>query len=599
MSRFIRFLIGCLVLFGPLLGIVPAAQAAPGAQVTLSGHLSVDYPSTTVQLKICFTGYIDAHCTTADAQGDYTTTLYATTTAADSPVEYGVTLEGTDGQFNFKSTGLAIHPSQNTTLDLQLQTQAVTVTVHDYFSHPVAGAPTEVVNMPGVLLPEGTVSNLTYSGTGLNITEQNNGATSIDTPTTNSQGVAVARTAKHLGYRTTVQPPAGSYYMQTSPYPTTEQLTATALDITMLYARSLDADQPTPNNTNGTSTTLTWQPVSGAASYNVYRLYQAADATTLGQFIGTTTGTSYTDQTLAAEGNYAYQIVAFDFLGQPMAFTGNPSVTVDRTAPAVVSWSLTPNPVVISGQTTLTVRLKDVGPSGASSSGFSRAEYVLGTDAPVEITGLTGNNDDLTATAAITAPATYNAYPMTVRLYDYAGNVSQIQTSLAVYDPNSGSAAGQGDIIPGSATSNAGDNLPGLDHATMASIAFSIKNQGGSGGKQTFDYKVGDCKKFTGTPNCFELASTGLQGVIITGALHDHAMFVGSATITRNGQADPASYPFKVTVLDGAATNQPDHFLIQVYTPGSDPLTASTPLYQGSGDVLRVPGHMGRIVVQP
>jgi hypothetical protein len=143
---------------------------------------------------------------------------------------------------------------------------------------------------------------------------------------------------------------------------------------------------------------------------------------------------------------------------------------------------------------------------------------------------------------------------------------------LVVYDPSGGFATGGGWLVPGSATSDTGDALPGLDSSSKANFGFVVKYQNGSStvpaGNLQFDYNVGS----------FHLKSAAMQWLVVTN--QNMAQFQGTATV--NGSS--ATYPFSVQARDGDPTGQPDRFVIKIYPAGSDPNT-TTPLYKASGDV--------------
>jgi len=127
--------------------------------------------------------------------------------------------------------------------------------------------------------------------------------------------------------------------------------------------------------------------------------------------------------------------------------------------------------------------------------------------------------------------------------------------------------------VPGSATSDAGDLLPGPDGSSKAQFAFVVKYQNGSqtvpGGNLEFQYRAGD----------LHLKSAEMDWLVVTN--QNWAKFQGTATIAGTS----GTYPFRVEARDGHTTGQPDRFAIKVYSPGADPDTTG-PIYKASGDLI-------------
>ncbi|MGW0083145.1 extracellular catalytic domain type 1 short-chain-length polyhydroxyalkanoate depolymerase [Streptomyces sp. NPDC003393] len=76
--------------------------------------------------------------------------------------------------------------------------------------------------------------------------------------------------------------------------------------------------------TTDTGASLTWNPVSGAASYNVYRN---------GTKVGSATGTMYTDGGLSAATSYSYTVAAVDSSGAVGASSAPVTATTTGSAP--------------------------------------------------------------------------------------------------------------------------------------------------------------------------------------------------------------------------------------------------------------------------
>ncbi len=241
------------------------------------------------------------------------------------------------------------------------------------------------------------------------------------------------------------------------------------------------------------------------------------------------------------------------------------TVNVDQTAPVVGIPTFSIQPMAVSDTTGVTAAVSD------ALSGVVGGEIWIGTDPGIgQATPLVSSNGTLSG--AISGLAA-GLYPVGVRAVDAAGNWSASSTALlVVYDPNGGFATGGGWIIPGGATSETGDLLPGLDGTSKANFGFVVKYQNGQttvpGGNFEFHYNAGD----------FHLSSTGFQWLVVTNTQWAH--FQGQATI--NGGT--TRYPIRIDARDSNKSGTPDHLVLRIYATGTDPNTA-TPIYQASGDV--------------
>ncbi len=190
-------------------------------------------------------------------------------------------------------------------------------------------------------------------------------------------------------------------------------------------------------------------------------------------------------------------------------------------------------------------------------------------------TGSTGEIPvSATDSATITGNHVYAApgvYTVAISVTDPSGqSASTSFLYVVVYDPNGSFATGGGWIVPGGASSDPGDILPGLDGASKANFGFTIKYQNGAsavpGGSLTFHYKTGD----------LDLSSTGFDWLVVTN--QNWAKFRGLAKI----QGSTGEYPFRVDARDGKSAE--DRFVIKVWSPGADP-DHDSPLYVASGTV--------------
>lgn len=253
-------------------------------------------------------------------------------------------------------------------------------------------------------------------------------------------------------------------------------------------------------------------------------------------------------------------------VGQGRASCSISFAPVPRQPPVVGTPMLSVNPKSVSQTSVLTATVTD------DVSTVQNGEYFVGADPGVG-NGLPMSLSGGTLSATIGTSLAPGVYTVGVRARDVVGNWSPASTTLlVVYDPNGGYATGGGWIVPGSAGSDAGDLLPGLDGSSKANLGFVVKYQSGASttpsGHLEFHYDAGK----------FHLTSTNYEWLVVTNK--NQAQFQGDATV--NGGS--AVYPFKATARDGDPTGQTDRFTIKIYAPGSDPSTSS-PVYQASGDL--------------
>jgi hypothetical protein len=153
---------------------------------------------------------------------------------------------------------------------------------------------------------------------------------------------------------------------------------------------------------------------------------------------------------------------------------------------------------------------------------------------------------------------------------DKAGWAAESAAPLVSYDPSAGTTDGTGWIVPGGATSESGDVLPGLDGARRASFGFTAKYRTPSSvapaGTLTFSYG-----------NRFKLQSRQLSWL----AVRDRgtAYLGGFASI----QGMDGEFPFVAVIIDGTPSASADRFELRVYEPGTD-IASPTPLFAASGD---------------
>lgn len=318
---------------------------------------------------------------------------------------------------------------------------------------------------------------------------------------------------------------------------------------------------------------LSWDAVSGATSYNIYRD---------GANIGSSSTASYTDIS-APEGTYTYYVTAVNSAGES-GLSNSINVLVDRTPPTVSSLTLAQNPLATGTVTSVSATISD------NLSGVTKAEYYIGID-PGQGNGTAMTISNGTATAPVGPFSAAGIYTIYVRGQDSAGNWSgPMPVNADVYNPSGGYTAGHGFIMPNGATSNPGDNLPTVDGPNVkATFDFTIKYSSSTSttptGTTTFTWGSGNCKKAANS--CFVVTvdtsvnPNALSWLVVPG--DNTATFQGIASVSLDGQTLGTNYVIRVSIVATTATT-PGHYELQVYQAGSNSDT-STPLYQASGDL--------------
>jgi fibronectin type 3 domain-containing protein len=160
---------------------------------------------------------------------------------------------------------------------------------------------------------------------------------------------------------------------------------------------------------------LNWSAVGGASTYNVYR-----GATLLGN----TSGTTFTDSALSADGSYDYTVTSLDGLGNESAASAARTVIYDTTAPPVPARPAAASPTNIKPALTWTAV------TGATSYNVYRDGTFL-----IKVASPSFTDSGL---------ATDGSYTYTVTSLDDAGNESvPSQGRTVVYDTTAPSAPDQ------------------------------------------------------------------------------------------------------------------------------------------------------------
>jgi fibronectin type 3 domain-containing protein len=331
------------------------------------------------------------------------TTVYANTTDSNGHYSavanaavyylanmYGVVSPGGTA-YLFPTTSTVPHfdlTNADLTQDFQLPTTTLTLTVKDGFGNTVSGAPVNINTQGTFGLTPGEPADYynNYPRTG----------------TTNNQG-----TVSLSVFKTTY--PAGSICATVSGNQICNSTTQTITGPANLLFQSAPQVPPAPTGLAGTTPTasppaLSWNAVTVAASYRVYRN---------GQQVGSTTTTSFTDSTLSSGGTYSYTVTSISALNIESS-ASSPFSVVYTTGPAVTNAAVSPSTVSVGQAATLTATVTD------SVATVMAAEYFEGTD-PGEGHGTPMTLSGSIITATLPTTLALGSHTFTVRAKDSLG----------------------------------------------------------------------------------------------------------------------------------------------------------------------------------
>ena len=333
------------------------------------------------------------------------------------------------------------------TQDLQLVTSTLTVTVKDSFGIPVANAPVLIGN-------NGNARFAVVPGGGLNYVYNGSNRSG----TTNSSGVAtltVFNSIHQIGQIcTTVN---GNQICNTA--------TLAVTGPTNLLFQAAPQAPPAPTGLTATTPTgnppaLSWNPVSVAASYRVYRN---------GTQVGTTTATSFVDLTVPAAGSYTYAVTAVSALNIESSASA-PFVVLYTTGPVVTDVAVNPAQVTVGHTATLSATATD------AIAGVQAGEYFEGAD-PGEGNGTPMAVAGNTMTATIPGTLATGQHTFTVRARNSLGNWTRgtlPTTALTVTQPTL-----NGRVLNGANVGIAAVHVDIVDPANHATVLATTTTNGG------------------------------------------------------------------------------------------------------------------------
>ena len=261
-----------------------------------------------------------------------------------------------------------------------------------------------------------------------------------------------------------------------------------------------------------------------------------------------------------ADGVHDLVCTATDAAGN--STTASAIYRVDLTAPDVVGPTITPMVARVGDTVSLSAIVTDAG-SGVQGVRFeargSHGDYL-------DAGQMSGSGSTFTASFVPVAP---DLSQVTVFADDGVGLIGESSAPFVTYDPSAGSVDGTGWIVPGGATSDPDDDLPGVDEGRKASFGFTAKYRTASSttpaGTLTFTYG-----------GSFNLQSKDLSWLAVRDT---HTAYLGGVASIKGMHGE---YPFVGVIVDGRS-DRPDRFELRVYEPGTE-ISSPTPLFAASGD---------------
>jgi Tol biopolymer transport system component len=261
-----------------------------------------------------------------------------------------------------------------------------------------------------------------------------------------------------------------------------------------------------------------------------------------------------------ADGVHDLVCTATDVAGN--STTASATYRVDLTPPDIDGPTITPVVARVGDTLSLSAIVTDAG-SGVQGVRFE----AWGSHGDLLDAGqMSGSGSTLTASFVPVGP---DLSQVVVFAGDGVGLIGESSAPFVTYDPSAGTVDGTGWIVPGGATSDPGDDLPGLDGARKASFGFTARYRTASStspaGNLTFSYG-----------GSFHLQSKDLSWLAVRDA---HTAYLGGVASIQGMHGE---FPFVAVIVDGGS-DRPDRFELRVYEPGTD-ISSPTPLFAASGD---------------
>ncbi len=229
--------------------------------------------------------------------------------------------------------------------------------------------------------------------------------------------------------------------------------------------------QPSASSPTRFMPALSWSSVTGADTYNVYR-----GATLLGN----TSGTTFTDSGLSADGSYDYTVTSLDALGNESATSPVRTVVYDTTAPA------SPTQPSAASPTKAKPALTWSSVTGAATYNVYRGATFLGNTAGTSFTDSALSSDgsyDYTVTALDTVGNESAASPVRTVVYDTTPPAAPAQPTAT--SPTNAKPALSWTAVSGAATYNVYRGATLLGNTSGTTFTDSALSTDGS-----YDYTV-------------------------------------------------------------------------------------------------------------
>ena len=290
-----------------------------------------------------------------------------------------------------------------------------------------------------------------------------------------------------------------------------------------------DLSATTPTNQDPA---LTWNPVPGAADYNIYRD---------GVLAGNVTATAFTDTSVKADGSYNYTVTAVDADQNESIPSSAFTIVFDQTPPVLGAPSWDTSTITVGQTANLTV------PASDNLSGVIGGEYYIGSADPGQGNGTAMAYDGSNIDAALGSELAPGTYAIHVRAEDAAGNWSAITTTSLVVNP-----AGTTPTFTSPSTAIVGTGAPfSFTVTTTGSPAPTLTYTGTLPAGLTFtdngDGTASVTGNVTGAAGTYPLTITATNDA--GSATQDFVLNVNPVTIT-SAASDTESFglPFSFTV---------------------------------------------------